>query len=195
VKEGLPLEVLVVVVALTPLSCVEAITDFGCFMDGPAVGVFPGGPFSLLVSFGIFGVCVAALHFGWGRVADLRSLNVARWIAAVMVVAFLAAEGPSRLLALSWTQQCGFGEARACFAAGNLYAHGVGVREDQRRAVALYRSGCDQGDVLGCLRILQRMPADEAACQRLTLQCADHGDRRWQSQAACEAHAKRCVTP
>lgn len=47
---------------------------------------------------------------------------------------------------------CAAGKGEACTSLGSLYDGGFGVRQDRRKAVSSYRSGCDAQDLAGCAR-------------------------------------------
>ncbi len=50
-------------------------------------------------------------------------------------------------------QECEGGEAVSCLALGNMHLEGLGVLQDQARAIGLIQSACDLGVADGCTRI------------------------------------------
>jgi hypothetical protein len=182
---------LALALALCPISCVESAFEFGSFADGPGIGLFSPDPGSLGVLYGIVVVaCLLARH-AWRQVRGGSDRRMAKLLALALCVAFVGLNGPCALFAASWSYRCERGEARACSAAGDLYAHGQGVRADVVRAAALYRSGCDEGYPIACHRVLER-GKDESACLRLAEQCHSAAIVEYDRTFACELQAKDC---
>jgi hypothetical protein len=186
--------VLAIALALWPISCVEAVYDFGAGADGPGIGLFGAMPSSLAILQAVFIVACLFAGLAWRRVQGRGDRLGALVAGVVLCVAFVAFDCPRKLHASSWSYRCKHGEAEACSAAGTLYAFGLGVHVDQARADALYRSGCERGSYRACLDVLEQSPGDGRACSRVARQCHDPGETQWERDSACEVQAKRCAT-
>ena len=73
---------------------------------------------------------------------------------AVMVFVLLISVGMGSAEAADQPQHmktmCEKGTATACNSLGLLYVKGEGVKQDDARAIALFRKACDSGDASGC---------------------------------------------
>jgi hypothetical protein len=138
--------------------------------DGPGVGFGPPG---LMLAF-----FFAPIGFGWlirsawRKTRRSRHSSLALLAGLGLAIAFIAGDAPRRLLAWRWETDCGRGQTHACWAAGDLYAHGLGVRMDPQRAAALHRRACTAHDLLGCGRLLELESATAPeVCAHVTDAC------------------------
>jgi hypothetical protein len=179
---------LAIALALCPISCVETFASWANVWDGPAVGLFCRWP----IEFFLFPCAVPIIwrlaQAFWRRARDPGEQEAAIIGAAALFVGFMVLDTPRKLLAASWSAQCEHGEGRACFAAGDLFAHGLGVDRDRPRAMELYRRGCNRGDIISCARLLEQAPGDTAACKRVQEQ---RRDPPWDGEFR-ELHRKYC---
>ena len=81
---------------------------------------------------------LAALPLGTLLVALSWRRTPRRWIAAgcgmLLAPAFTLLAGRNRVAAWSWESQCARRASFSCVAAGDLYASGIGIREDKTKA-------------------------------------------------------------